>query len=87
MIAAALFDIDGTLVDHDSAASAGIRSYIAALDNSVGLPNVEKAPELWLRLEEPYMNEYLSGPQHVHRATAPAGSCVSEGDALARARH
>ena len=53
-----LFDIDGTLLDHDGASRAALHSRIASLD---ARPDPADAGLVWRELEELHYNEYLAG--------------------------
>lgn len=55
---AVLFDIDGTLLDHDRASCLALSSRTASLDNP---PDPDEASRVWLELEELHYNAYLEG--------------------------
>lgn len=57
-IRAVLFDIDGTLLDHDRASRFALSSRAASLENP---PDPDEAGRVWLELEEVHYNEYLEG--------------------------
>jgi putative hydrolase of the HAD superfamily len=61
MVGAVLFDLDGTLMDHDAAREAGLRAHL-----SDWLPDIEPARlarlgEEWRRLEALHYDEYARG--------------------------
>ncbi|MEV0620197.1 HAD family hydrolase [Nonomuraea sp. NPDC050404] len=54
-----LFDLDGTLFDHRSAADAGIAAWFA--DRFPGHPRQDEAAGIWAALEVPYLAMWQSG--------------------------
>ncbi|MET7331941.1 HAD family hydrolase [Nonomuraea sp. NPDC005650] len=54
-----LFDLDGTLLDHRSAADAAIAAWLAAY--SPGHPRLGEAPALWAELEAPHLAMWQAG--------------------------
>ncbi|MEU0569185.1 HAD family hydrolase [Nonomuraea sp. NPDC005983] len=59
MIRGILFDLDGTLMDHRSAADAGITAWVSA--RSPGHPRLAEAGALWEALEEPHLAAWHAG--------------------------
>lgn len=58
--AAVLFDVDGTLLDHDSAARAAITSWVTR-HHARHAGRVDEVAAVWLRLEQEHFAAYLSG--------------------------
>lgn len=54
---AVIFDVDGTLVDHDAAQRNGLTAYLASLDWSL----TDQQWAQWRTLEERHFTRYLSG--------------------------
>ncbi|MFB4279951.1 MULTISPECIES: HAD family hydrolase [unclassified Nonomuraea] len=54
-----LFDLDGTLLDHRTAADTGIVSWFA--DRSPGHPRLAEVAGLWAELEGPYLAMWQAG--------------------------
>jgi len=52
-----LLDLAGTLVDHDSAADAGLRAWLPSL----GLPATDEAVARWIALQEPHLAAWRAG--------------------------
>jgi putative hydrolase of the HAD superfamily len=52
-----LFDLDGTLVDHESAAVAGLRAWLPA----IGVAPTAAAVAGWLALQEPHLAAWRAG--------------------------
>ena len=52
-----LLDLDGTLVDHDSAADAGLRAWLPSL----GLAATDEAVARWIALQEPHLAAWRAG--------------------------
>lgn len=65
MIRAVLFDIDGTLLDHDSASRHALASISASLSSD---PDPAEAGRIWLELEELHYNAYLEGAYDLDEA-------------------
>ncbi len=79
---AVLFDVDDTLVDHQSAQRAGIEAQMARL----GLPVDEQVHRRWKLLVDTTFARYLAGElsfvdQRRERARAMTGKALSDGDA------
>jgi putative hydrolase of the HAD superfamily len=58
-LAAVLFDLDGTLLDHDAASAAAVRSWLACC--GVGPGDTEAAIPLWLELEQRHYPAWRRG--------------------------
>ncbi|WP_305782421.1 HAD family hydrolase [Symbioplanes lichenis] len=54
---AVLLDLDGTLVDHDAAADAGLRAWLPTL----GLAATDEAVARWSELQEPHLAAWRAG--------------------------
>ncbi|MGI5289687.1 HAD family hydrolase [Nonomuraea polychroma] len=59
MIKGVLFDLDGTLLDHRSAADAAITAWVSA--HCPGHPRLADVPALWAGLEIPYLAMWQAG--------------------------
>ncbi len=77
MIEAVLFDIDGTLLDHDAASAGSLQNALERERRLHGLEPFDWAAALaeWRRLEELHYADYLSGaiPVEEHRRRRSAG--------------
>lgn len=77
VVEAVLFDIDGTLLDHDAASAGSLQSALERERDLHGLEAFEWAAALaeWRRLEELHYADYLSGeiPVEEHRRRRSAG--------------
>ncbi len=60
-IDAVLFDIDGTLLDHESASTASLREALEAERGALDAATHDEALTEWRRLEELHYETYLSG--------------------------
>lgn len=61
MIGAVLFDIDGTLLDHEAASTASLRAALEAEREGLDAATHDQALAEWRRLEESHYGSYLSG--------------------------
>ncbi|MFI6706554.1 HAD family hydrolase [Nonomuraea sp. NPDC050478] len=59
MINGILFDLDGTLLDHRTAADTAIGAWVA--ERAPGHPRLGDAPALWAALEEPHLAAWHAG--------------------------
>ncbi len=77
MIEAVLFDIDGTLLDHDAASAGSLQSALERERDLHGLDDFDREAALaeWRRLEEMHYADYLRGaiPVEEHRRRRSAG--------------
>jgi putative hydrolase of the HAD superfamily len=58
---AVLFDLDGTLMDHDAARVAALRSHLAAWLPGIEAGELARLDEEWRRLEALHYDEYAAG--------------------------
>ncbi len=58
---AVLFDLDGTLMDHDAARRAGLQAHLAVLLPSIEARELARLDEEWRRLEALHYDEYAAG--------------------------
>lgn len=58
---AVLFDLDGTLMDHDAARVAGLRSHLAEWLPGIESGELARLDEEWQRLEALHYDEYAAG--------------------------
>lgn len=58
---AVLFDLDGTLMDHDAARVAGLRAYLAGWLPGIEASELARLDEQWQRLEALHYDEYAAG--------------------------
>jgi putative hydrolase of the HAD superfamily len=58
---AVLFDLDGTLMDHDAARVAGLRAHLAGRLPDLEARELERLDGEWRRLEALHYDEYASG--------------------------
>jgi putative hydrolase of the HAD superfamily len=58
-LAAVLFDLDGTLLDHDAASTAAIRGWLPGY--GIGPADIEAAVPLWLELEQRHYPAWRAG--------------------------
>jgi len=61
VIEAVLFDIDGTLVDHDAARRAALAAQLRSTHSGLSQVEVDEAHELWAALEREHFASYLAG--------------------------
>jgi putative hydrolase of the HAD superfamily len=61
VLRAVLFDLDGTLMDHDAARVAGLRAHLARWLAGTAFQESEAVEEEWRRLEALHYDEYTSG--------------------------
>ena len=61
MIEAVLFDIDGTLLDHDAASGASLRAALEAEQVALDEAGWEETLAEWRRLERLHYDDYMSG--------------------------
>jgi putative hydrolase of the HAD superfamily len=58
---AVLFDLDGTLIDHEAARAAGFAAHVAASMPAIDADELERLDGEWRRLETLHYDEYTSG--------------------------
>jgi putative hydrolase of the HAD superfamily len=58
---AVLFDLDGTLMDHEAARAAGFAAHVAVSMPEIGTGELERLDGEWRRLETLHYDEYTSG--------------------------
>jgi putative hydrolase of the HAD superfamily len=58
---AVLFDLDGTLMDHDAARVAGLAAHLAALSPDLSADDLAHLDGEWRRLEALHYDEYAAG--------------------------
>jgi putative hydrolase of the HAD superfamily len=58
---AVLFDLDGTLMDHDAARVAGLKAYLAGWLPGIEASELARLDEQWQRLEALHYDEYAAG--------------------------
>lgn len=58
---AVLFDLDGTLMDHDAARTAGLAAHVAAWAPEIDGDERARLDREWVRLEALHYDEYTSG--------------------------
>jgi putative hydrolase of the HAD superfamily len=61
VIEAILFDIDGTLVDHEAARRAALAAQLRSTHSVLSRAEVDEAHELWAALEREHFADYLAG--------------------------
>lgn len=61
MLGAVLFDLDGTLMDHDSAREAGLRAHLSEWLPGIEPEELARLSEEWRRLEALHYDEYARG--------------------------
>jgi putative hydrolase of the HAD superfamily len=61
MLQAMLFDLDGTLMDHEAARTAGLRAHLGSWLPSLGADELERLEKEWQRLEALHYDEYTRG--------------------------
>ncbi|HTZ87424.1 MAG TPA: HAD family hydrolase [Solirubrobacteraceae bacterium] len=61
MLRAVLFDLDGTLMDHDAARAAGLRAHLADWLPGAEAQELARLDEEWRRLEALHYDEYARG--------------------------
>lgn len=61
MIEAILFDIDGTLVDHEAARRAALAAQLRSTHSGLSRAEVDEAHGLWAALEREHFADYLAG--------------------------
>lgn len=61
MLRAVLFDLDGTLMDHDSAREAGLRAHLESWLPGIEAGELARLAEEWRRLEALHYDEYARG--------------------------
>jgi len=86
--AAIIFDLDGTLVDDESAVAAGLSAFHAVHGPTLGLTLLELRPR-WLELFQQHFNRYLSGQVSMQEQRrlrmrdlfAASGRCLTDHEA------
>ncbi|HTB51119.1 MAG TPA: HAD family hydrolase [Solirubrobacteraceae bacterium] len=58
MLRAVLFDLDGTLMDHDAARTAGLRAHLSSWLPGLGADELARLEKEWQRLEALHYDEY-----------------------------
>jgi putative hydrolase of the HAD superfamily len=66
VIEAVLFDIDGTLLDHEMASTQSLRAALEAERGALDAATHDEALAEWRRLEEAHYGTYLSGEIDLH---------------------
>jgi putative hydrolase of the HAD superfamily len=61
VIEAILFDIDGTLVDHEAARRAALAAQLRSTHSGLSQAEVDEAHRLWAALEREHFADYLAG--------------------------
>jgi putative hydrolase of the HAD superfamily len=61
MLRAVLFDLDGTLMDHDAARAMGLRAHLNNWLPGIGADELARLGEEWRRLEALHYDEYTRG--------------------------
>lgn len=61
MLRAVLFDLDGTLMDHDAARAAGLKAHLSGWLPGVEADELSRLEEEWRRLEALHYDEYTRG--------------------------